>query len=49
VLAAELVKRALARGLQYFDFLRGPERYKYQFGAQAVPLHNVRVINKHST
>lgn len=49
VLVAELVKRAMNRGLEYFDFLRGSERYKYQFGAQAVPLHNVRVINKSPT
>jgi CelD/BcsL family acetyltransferase involved in cellulose biosynthesis len=41
VLVAELVRRAIDRDLRFFDFLRGSERYKYQFGAQAVPLHNV--------
>lgn len=43
VLVAELVKRSIDEGVELFDFLRGPERYKYQLGAQAVPLHNVRL------
>lgn len=45
VLVSELIKTSIERGLKAFDFLRGPERYKYQLGAQAVPLHNVRVLN----
>lgn len=45
VLVSELVKDAIGRGLSVFDFLRGPERYKYQLGAQPVPLNNVRVLN----
>ncbi len=45
VLVSELVKSCVERGLERFDFLRGPERYKYQLGAQAVPLNNVRVLN----
>jgi CelD/BcsL family acetyltransferase involved in cellulose biosynthesis len=45
VLVAELVKRAIAEGLEFFDFLRGPERYKYQLGAEQVPLNNVRVLH----
>lgn len=44
VLVSELIKSSIAAGLQTFDFLRGPERYKYQLGAEAVPLHNVRVL-----
>ena len=44
VLVARLVERALTEGVRVFDFLRGPERYKYQLGAQAVPLHRVRVM-----
>ena len=44
VLVAELVKESIERGKQAFDFLRGPERYKYQLGAQAVPLNNLRVL-----
>lgn len=49
VLVSELVKGAIeAEGLRIFDFLRGPERYKYQLGSQAVPLNNVRVLNQRS-
>ncbi|HWC13982.1 MAG TPA: GNAT family N-acetyltransferase [Actinomycetota bacterium] len=44
VLVSELVKRSIQDGLELFDFLRGPERYKYQLGAQAVPLNNVKVF-----
>ncbi|MGH2788358.1 MAG: GNAT family N-acetyltransferase [Actinomycetota bacterium] len=43
VLVSELVKDAIGSGLSVFDFLRGPERYKYQLGAEAVPLNNVRI------
>ena len=46
VLASDLVKRSIEAGLKKFDFLRGPERYKYQLGAQALPLNNVRVLNR---
>jgi CelD/BcsL family acetyltransferase involved in cellulose biosynthesis len=45
VLVAELVKRSIEQDLRWFDFLRGPERYKYQLGAKALPLNNVRVLN----
>lgn len=45
VLVSELVKESIGRGLESFDFLRGPERYKYELGAQPVPLNNVRVLN----
>lgn len=45
VLVAHLLQRSIEHGLERFDFLRGPERYKYQLGAQAVPLNNVRVFN----
>jgi CelD/BcsL family acetyltransferase involved in cellulose biosynthesis len=44
VLVSELVKDAIEKDLRVFDFLRGPERYKYQLGAEPVPLNNVRVI-----
>jgi CelD/BcsL family acetyltransferase involved in cellulose biosynthesis len=44
VLVSELVKGAIEGNLRVFDFLRGPERYKYQLGAEAVPLNNVRVL-----
>lgn len=46
VLVSELVKRSIDDDeIKVFDFLRGPERYKYQLGAEAVPLNNVRVLN----
>lgn len=47
VLVSELLKQSIEGGCETFDFLRGPERYKYQLGAQAVPLNNVRVL-KHA-
>lgn len=46
VLVSELVKGSIERGMDSFDFLRGPERYKYQLGSQAVPLHNVRLVRR---
>lgn len=45
VLVSQLIEDAIDRGLKQFDFLRGPERYKYQFGAKPLPLNNVRVMN----
>jgi CelD/BcsL family acetyltransferase involved in cellulose biosynthesis len=39
-----LLESAIERGLKAFDFLRGPERYKYQLGAEPVPLNNVRIL-----
>jgi len=45
VLVSELLKRSIREDLELFDFLRGPERYKYQLGARSVPLNNVRVFN----
>lgn len=46
VLVSEVVKRTIAEGVELFDFLRGRERYKYQMGATAIPLNNVRVFNR---
>jgi CelD/BcsL family acetyltransferase involved in cellulose biosynthesis len=46
ILVSELVKTSIEKKLKAFDFLRGPERYKYQFGAQPVPLNNVRVYRQ---
>lgn len=48
VLVSELVKSSIQQGFRYFDFLRGPERYKYELGAQSVPLHHVRLFNPQS-
>ncbi len=44
LLVSYLVESTIESGLKQFDFLRGPERYKYQFGARPLPLNNVRVI-----
>ena len=44
VLVSLLLESAIERGLRVFDFLRGPERYKYQLGAEPVPLNNVRIL-----
>lgn len=43
VLVSELVKESIGKGFEVMDFLQGPERYKYQLGAQAVPLNNVQI------
>jgi CelD/BcsL family acetyltransferase involved in cellulose biosynthesis len=48
VLVTELIKSCIERGIRAFDFLRGPERYKYELGAQAVPLHNLRLLGAES-
>lgn len=44
ILVSQLIEEYLERDFELFDFLRGPERYKYQLGAEAVPLNNVRVL-----
>lgn len=41
VMVAKLIERSIEKGLTRFDFLRGPERYKFDLGAQALPLHSV--------
>ncbi|MFP5298160.1 MAG: GNAT family N-acetyltransferase [Actinomycetota bacterium] len=46
ILVSHLIEDSIERGLGMFDFMRGPERYKYQLGAEAVPLNNVRVLNR---
>ncbi|MGH2731554.1 MAG: GNAT family N-acetyltransferase [Actinomycetota bacterium] len=43
VLAALLIQRAIQRRLRRFDFLRGTERYKFDLGAEPLPLHSVRI------
>lgn len=45
VLVSELIKDSIEKGLKVFDFLRGSERYKFQLGGSAVPLHHVQVMN----
>jgi CelD/BcsL family acetyltransferase involved in cellulose biosynthesis len=43
VLLGRLIERAIDDGLERFDFLRGLERYKLEFGATAHRLRRVRV------
>lgn len=46
ILVSYLIERSIEEGLSRFDMLRGPERYKYQLGAEAISLHNVRIFNR---
>jgi CelD/BcsL family acetyltransferase involved in cellulose biosynthesis len=39
----KLIERSITGGDNRFDFLRGEERYKYDLGAVALPLHAVRI------
>lgn len=43
VLVARLIERSCAERLGTFDMLRGRERYKFDLGAHALPLHAVTV------
>jgi CelD/BcsL family acetyltransferase involved in cellulose biosynthesis len=43
ILVVQLIERSITRGFNRFDFLRGEERYKYDLGAVALPLHAVRM------
>jgi len=43
VLLAHVVRDALERGCRRFDFLRGEERYKYEFGPTSEPVHLVTI------
>lgn len=43
MLKALCIRDAIERGLKYFDFLRGPEPYKYDLGGQNVGLHRIVV------
>jgi CelD/BcsL family acetyltransferase involved in cellulose biosynthesis len=43
VLLAHLVEDAILRGKRRFDFLRGEERYKYEFGPTPEDVYGVRI------
>jgi CelD/BcsL family acetyltransferase involved in cellulose biosynthesis len=43
VLLAHVIRDAIARGIQRFDFLRGEERYKYEFGPTPEAVHAVTI------
>ncbi len=40
------LRRAIDEGFRWFDFLRGDEAYKSAWGARAVPLADVRIVNR---
>ncbi|HEX2259078.1 MAG TPA: GNAT family N-acetyltransferase [Actinomycetota bacterium] len=43
VLVAKLIERSIQQRMRRFDFLRGRERYKFDLGAEALPLHSVMI------
>jgi CelD/BcsL family acetyltransferase involved in cellulose biosynthesis len=43
VLLTHLIRDAIARGKTRFDFLRGEERYKYEFGPTPEDVYQVRL------
>lgn len=43
VLLAHLIRDAIARGQRRFDFLRGEERYKYEFGPHPEDVYSVTI------
>jgi CelD/BcsL family acetyltransferase involved in cellulose biosynthesis len=43
VLLAHIVRDAIERRLRRFDFLRGEERYKYEFGPTAEAVYAVTI------
>jgi len=43
VLLTQLIRDAIARGRERFDFLRGEERYKYEFEPVAEAVYQVRI------
>lgn len=49
VLLAHLIEDAIGRGKRRFDFLRGEERYKYEFGPAPEEVCAVRIERRRST
>ena len=43
VLLAHVIRDAIERGRRRFDFLRGEERYKFEFGPMPEPVHAVTI------
>lgn len=41
ILVSRMIARSIEEGARRFDFLRGRERYKYDLGAEAMPLHSI--------
>ena len=44
VLLAHMIRDAIERGVPVFDFLRGEESYKRDFGPTPEPLLNIRIL-----
>jgi CelD/BcsL family acetyltransferase involved in cellulose biosynthesis len=44
VLTGKAIEAAIANGRSEFDFLRGDETYKYQFGAEDTKIYRLRVM-----
>jgi CelD/BcsL family acetyltransferase involved in cellulose biosynthesis len=42
-MVARYIERAIERGQRQFDFLRGPEPYKYEWGAVDEPIQRILV------
>lgn len=45
ILVARLIQRSIEERARRFDFLRGRERYKYDLGAEPLPLHSIVIRN----
>lgn len=43
VICVRLIARCIEQGFSRFDFLRGTERYKFDLGAERLPLHAVTI------
>jgi CelD/BcsL family acetyltransferase involved in cellulose biosynthesis len=43
MIAVLLIRRCIERGMGRFDFLRGTERYKFDLGAERLPLHTATI------
>jgi CelD/BcsL family acetyltransferase involved in cellulose biosynthesis len=43
-----LIRRCIEQGMRRFDFLRGTERYKFELGAERLPLHAVKITRPDS-
>ena len=43
ILSTHVIRDAIARGKTRFDFLRGEERYKYEFGPIPEDVYQVRI------
>jgi CelD/BcsL family acetyltransferase involved in cellulose biosynthesis len=43
ILKAFGIKKAIEEGMQFYDFLRGDERYKYDLGAMDSMLNKIEI------